>query len=364
MVFLKNSLYESFSFYRFSYSYLNSLESDLRLLPIPMFWYLLLIILLVSVLLFFFKNKYSASLPDAFSKTPTRAPLFTYFRHIITLFQSLAISLCLFSLSIPHELDVTENFPKEGLDIVLALDLSGSMRAEDFEPNRLNAAKQLAIDFVQKRENDRIALILFRGQAFSKTPLSTDYDMLATSIDEVSFEDINIQGTAIGNAIGTSINRILEAQKNRQKTTPQSSIIILLTDGENTAGEIEPSMAAQLAKEENIKVYTIAIGREGNVPITQQGFFGKQQVLVKSHVDEELLKSIASITNGVFYRAEDANTLKEIFDDIDRLEKVEIESVQTAHRNDVFYIYLTWATIFFVLSFLMKLTPIGNRLEH
>jgi Ca-activated chloride channel family protein len=216
----------------------------------------------------------------------------------------------------------------EGIDIILALDISGSMRAEDFKPhNRLHVAKEVAKSFVQGRNGDRIGLVVFAGGAYTQCPLTLDYGVLQTLLDEVDFGQVP-DGTAVGMALATSVNRLRGAEG-------KSRVVILLTDGQNNAGEVDPLTAAEAARALGVRVYTIGAGTEGKarVPVDDP-VFGRRYVTIEAHLDEETLSKIASLTGGRFFRATSAEALESIYQEIDALEKTEAETFEYVQYNE------------------------------
>jgi Ca-activated chloride channel family protein len=217
----------------------------------------------------------------------------------------------------------------EGIDIVLALDISGSMKAEDFKPNnRLTVAKEVARKFVEGRAGDRIGLVVFAGGAYTQCPLTMDYGILGSLIESVDFGNVP-DGTAIGMALATSINRLREA-------TGKSRVVILLTDGQNNAGEIDPITAAEAARAMGVKVYTIGAGTNGPAQIpVDDAVFGRRYVTIDASVDEESLRKIADITGGTFFRATSPEALAAIYRNIDRMEKTEAETVEYVQYDEM-----------------------------
>jgi Ca-activated chloride channel family protein len=216
----------------------------------------------------------------------------------------------------------------EGIDIVLALDISGSMKAEDFKPNnRLTVAKEVAHKFVEGRSGDRIGLVVFAGGAYTQCPLTMDYGILTSLIDSVDFGNVP-DGTAIGMALATAVNRLRDA-------TGKSRVVILLTDGQNNAGEIDPVTAAEAARAMGVKVYTIGAGTNGPAQIpVDDPVFGRRYVTIDASVDEESLKKIADITGGTYFRATSAEALAAIYRNIDRMEKTEAETVEYVQYDE------------------------------
>lgn len=241
----------------------------------------------------------------------------------------------------------------EGIDIMLVIDISESMQIQDFRPNRLESAKSVARDFVTGRFQDRIGLVVFSGDAYSRSPLTTDYELLTNYINDINFDLIENRGTAIGSALAVATNRLRESDS-------KSKVLILLSDGDNTAGNIDPVTAAKLAAAYDIKIYTIAIGKEGKVPFGKD-FFGRTRY-VENTLDETNLREIARIGGGNFYRVSDEEALETVFGEIDELEKAEIKETRYKDTTDFYYIYLRWATLFFLFWMLTKTTFVTNIL--
>jgi len=236
----------------------------------------------------------------------------------------LALATLVVAVARPQSVATAERVASSGIDIVLALDTSGSMRAEDFQPdNRLTVAKRVIHDFIDQRQSDRIGLVVFAGTSFTQCPLTLDYPMLDALLAQVDFNILE-DGTAIGTAIANGVNRLADSKA-------KSRILILLTDGENNAGPIDPVTAANLAATRGVRVYTIGVGKEGMVRMPVQTPFGVRYQRVASHIDEEVLKKIAETTGGRYFRADAADTLAEIFTTIDKLEKSEV-AVKQYHR--------------------------------
>lgn len=242
----------------------------------------------------------------------------------------------------------------EGIDIMLALDISQSMEIEDFSPNRLSAAKAVARDFIGGRIQDRIGLVIFSGDAYSLTPLSTDYKLLYSYLDAIDFKMIEARGTAIGSALAISINRMRESDS-------KSKVCILISDGESNAGNIDPVTAAELAAGYNIKLYTILVGKEGLVPYGRD-LFGRPQ-MVPNTVDESTMRKIASIGNGEFFRVGDNQALARVFKVIDQYEKAEIKETRFKDTTDFYYIYLIWGILFWLMWLASKSTFLSNPLQ-
>ena len=266
----------------------------------------------------------------------------------------LFMMLLLVALARPQQVNEQIEQTAEGIDIVIALDVSGSMELEDIAPNRLDAAKEVAINFINGRVQDRIGLVVFAGDAYSLSPLTTDYQLLRESIASIGFKMIENDGTAIGSALAVAINRM-------RGSDTKSKVIILISDGENTAGSLDPEMAAQLAFAYNIKLYTIGIGKDGQVAydVDESG----KPLYVETKMDESSLREIAKISTGNFFRADSKNALQKVFKQIDKLEKTEVSEKRFRDTKDYYQVYLKWALLCLVCWMLLKNTFMTNLLE-
>lgn len=319
----------------------------------PIWLYALAIIPFLLILRYLIMRGFRQILPIALSKKDIKSDPISVLRFFPPMLFLLCLSLIVVALARPQSTNEEVEQWSEGIDIMLTIDISESMKIEDFKPNRLEAAKVVARDFVEGRFQDRIGLVVFSGDAFSRSPLTTDYELLNTYIDDISFDLIENGGTAIGSALAVSTNRLRESDS-------KSKVLILLSDGDNTAGNIDPVTAAKLAQAYNIKIYTIAIGKEGKVPFGTD-FFGRPRY-VENRLDETNLKEIAKIGKGKFYRVSDKQALAEVFSEIDRLEKAEIKETRYKDTTDYYTIYLRWALILFSLWLLTKSTFVTSAL--
>ena len=274
-------------------------------------------------------------------------------RHIPSLFLVSVFVLLVTALARPQKTNEKVEQWTEGIDIMLVVDVSESMQLEDFKPNRLEAAKDVARNFIAGRFQDRIGVVVFSGEAFSKSPLTTDYELLNTYIDDIQFDQIKKGGTAIGSALAVATNRMRESES-------KSKVLILLSDGTNNAGNIDPITAAELAEAYNIKIYSIAIGKEGRVPFGKD-FFGRTNY-VPSTLDETTLRKIAEIGHGEFYRVSDNKALENVFALIDKYEKAEIKENRFKDTTDFYTVYLKWAILMFLIWMLLKSTFVSNVL--
>jgi Ca-activated chloride channel family protein len=260
--------------------------------------------------------------------------------------RALALILIVFALARPQAGAVIENISSYGVDMVIALDISGSMRAEDFTPsNRLEVAKRTAWSFIEWRSADRIGLVAFAGLATTRCPLTLDHEMLRQFLDMVDFAPPDQDGTALGMGLASAVNRLRESKA-------RSKIVVLVTDGVNNQGEIGPKAAAEAARALGVKVYAIGVGTEGEAPIPMpRGPAGKvQRVTMKVEIDEQLLQEVAESTDGRYYRATSSEELREIFAAIDELEKTEIESKVRILYSELFYWLLLPALLLLLLE--------------
>jgi len=271
-----------------------------------------------------------------------------YLRHLPFALRMLALALAIIALARPQSTNIQRNVTTEGIDIVLSLDVSGSMLARDFKPDRLEAAKSLGINFISGRANDRIGLVIFAGESFTLCPLTTDR---ATLINQFKAVDIGVleDGTAIGSGLATAISRLKDSDA-------KSKVIILLTDGVNNRGEIAPMTAAEMAKTFGIKVYTIGVGTFGTAPYPVQTPFGTRYQDMQVEIDEDLLKGIAHMTGGEYFRATNNKALEQVYQKIDQLEKSKIEVNEYAKREEKYRGWLLAAFILLLLEFVLRRT--------
>lgn len=271
-------------------------------------------------------------------------PARQYGLYAMYLLRLLAIACLIVCLARPQTRDAWRTSKTEGTDIVLALDISSSMLARDFKPDRLEAAKKIAANFINGRENDNMGLVIFAGEAFTGVPMTTDRATLANYVTALNREMLE-DGTAIGDGLATSINRIKDGKA-------KSKSIILLTDGSNNTGIVAPLTAAEIAHKLGIKVYTIGIGKNGQAPYPMYNMFGRIEYQMQPVViDEATLKQIADITGGKYFRATGNKVLQDIFAEIDQLEKTELDVKHFSHTEDC---YLPWALAALAL-FLLEL---------
>ena len=264
----------------------------------------------------------------------------------------IAIGLIILAISRPQTVDIsTRTKTNKGIDIVMAIDVSSSMLSQDLKPDRLTALKRVAETFVEDRVSDRIGLVVYAGESYTKTPITSDKSIVKSSLREISFQGLIEDGTAIGMGLATSVNRLKDSRA-------KSKIIILLTDGVNNSGFIDPKIATELAVEFGIKTYTIGLGSNGTAPapvgILPNGKF--KYGLTKVEIDEELLKEIANETGGIYFRATDNKKLEEIYEEINKLEKTEIEEFKYYNYAEKYRILVLIALSLIILEWIGKNT--------
>ncbi len=314
----------------------------------------LLLLLLIPFLLWLSKRRRRVTLAIS-TLEPLQgrwASLRVMLYRMLPLWRILILCLVITALARPESISSEREYQTKGVDIVIALDLSGSMLAEDFKPeNRLAVAKQEAAKFILGRENDRIGLVVFARKAFTQCPLTLDYNVLIQLLKDVQIGMI-ADGTAIGMGLASAVNRLRDSDA-------ISKVIILITDGENNAGNIDPITAAELASTFGIKVYTIGVGKGGLVPFpVQDPLFGKRYVQAQVEIDEMTLKRIADITGGLFFRARDPQSLAEIYEKINELEKTEVKVKEYHSYDQLFHFFLFPALILLLFEILMSRTAL------
>ena len=268
--------------------------------------------------------------------------------HVPFILKMLAFVMIVIALARPQSTNSWQNVSKEGIDIVVALDISSSMLAEDLKPNRLEAAKNVASSFISGRPNDNIGLVVFSAESFTQCPLTTDHAVLLNLFGGIQSGMIE-DGTAIGLGLANAVNRIKDSQA-------KSKVIILLTDGSNNRGDIDPITAADLAKTFGVRVYTIGIGTRGKAPYPFQTAFGVQYQNIDVVIDEEPLRQISSITGGKYYRATNNNKLKSIYNEIDQLEKTKMKVHEYSKKNEEYRTFGIIALMFLLLEIFLRNT--------
>ena len=271
-----------------------------------------------------------------------------YLRHLLFALKMAALALLIVALARPQSSSTNSTENIEGIDIVMAMDVSGSMLARDLKPDRLTAAKNVASDFVKGRPGDRMGLVIFSGETFTQVPLTTDHGVMLNMLAEMKNGLIE-DGTAIGDGLATAISRLKDSEA-------ISKVVILLTDGMNNAGSVDPYTAAEIAKLYGIRVYTIGVGSYGTAPYPVQTPFGTQIQQMKVEIDEKLLASVAGMTGGKYFRATSNQKLDEIYEEIDKLERSKIEVTEFRRLHEEFYPLVAWALALLLLEFLLRKT--------
>ena len=272
----------------------------------------------------------------------------SYLRHLPFILRMAVIALLIVIIARPQSSESWENITTEGIDIIIDLDISGSMLAEDLKPNRLEASKTVASEFIAGRNNDRIGLVVFSGESFTQCPLTTDHAVLLNLFQGIQSGIIE-DGTAIGMGLANSVSRLKDSEA-------KSKVIILLTDGMNNRGEIAPVTAAEIAKTFGIRVYTIGVGSLGTAPYPFRTPFGIQYQNVKVEIDEQVLKEIATLTSGKYFRATNNQKLKDIYQEIDQMEKSRIDVKEISSKTEEFQKFLWLAIGLLLMEVLLRLT--------
>lgn len=314
-------------------------------------WLLLLLLALPPAIVWYFRKynrrqgSFVVSSVKQFSDNRSGKIIF---QHLPFICRMIACACIIVALARPQTRNDEELVSGEGVDIVLCIDVSGSMLAQDFTPNRLEAAKEVAASFVDNRPTDRIGLVIFSGESFTQCPVTTDKDILKAQIYNVQ-SGLLEDGTAIGSGLATSVDRL-------RSSTSKSKVIILLTDGENNGGLIDPSTAKEIAKSLKVKVYTIGVGTEGFAPVPVQTSEGIVMQKEQVNIDEKLLTQIASETGGKYFRAKDNEGLKNIYSEIDKLEKSKIEVTALHRYNEKFLPLALAAIVLLALEMILRFT--------
>lgn len=318
----------------------------------PEFLWLLILLPVVAFMLYKFKfvrlNNFKFSNLESFDSKTLKSKLYP----IINVFRIITLLLVIVALARPQEIsNSTRTKTSSGIDIVIAVDISSSMLAQDLKPNRLEALKTVASQFINDRINDRIGLVIYAGESYTKTPVTSDKDVVIKSLSDITFDGVIEDGTAIGMGLATSVNRLKESKA-------KSKVIILLTDGVNNSGFIDPSTAADLAANFEIKTYTIGLGTNGNarapVALNPNGSF--RFGMTKVEIDEELLKNVANKTGGLYFRATDNKKLEEIYNEINKLEKTEVEEIKYSDSEEKYRLLIIAAIGLIFVELILKYT--------
>ncbi|WP_194851657.1 VWA domain-containing protein [Nonlabens antarcticus] len=297
-----------------------------------MFWLLLLLPLIIGYYVWQGKKQNADVHISSLKGFEGSDSLLAKLRPMLLVLRLLALAFIIAGLARPQSTDVnTKTSTTEGIDIVLAVDVSASMLAQDLKPDRLEATKRVALDFIEGRPSDRIGVVVYAGESYTKTPITTDQGITRRAVEGIEYNNVLENGTAIGMGLATSVNRLKESLSD-------SKVIILMTDGVNNAGFIDPKIASELAVEFGIKVYTIGIGTNGNAPspVAQNPNGSFRFAMAPVEIDEGLMKQIAADTGGKYYRASSNSKLQEIYDEIDQLEKTEVEEFKFYNIQEMF----------------------------
>lgn len=312
-------------------------------------WLLLLVPLLVLWYILRHKKQEAAvSFSDLKGMAKLPKTWKAYLRHMLFALKMAALALLIVALARPQSSSTNSTSNIEGIDIVMAMDVSGSMLARDLKPDRLTAAKNVASDFVKGRPGDRMGLVIFSGETFTQVPLTTDHGVMLNMLGEMKNGLID-DGTAIGDGLATAVSRLKDSEA-------ISKVVILLTDGLNNAGSVDPYTAAEMAKIFGVRVYTIGVGTYGTAPYPVQTPFGTQIQQVKVEIDEKLLTQMANMTGGKYFRANNNKKLDEVYQEIDKLERSKIEVTEFRRLHEEFYSLVAWALALLLLEFLLRKT--------
>ena len=310
------------------------------------FWAFLLIPALLFWYIYQHRQRFVEMKLSSLASLKGRSSIRGALRKSLFVFRLLGISLLIIALARPQTTSKEETITTEGIDLVIVLDVSGSMLAEDFKPNRIEAAKKLGAEFVRGRPNDRIGVVVFAGESFTQCPITMDKIVLERLMGEIESGIIE-DGTAIGMGLATAVNRLKESEA-------KSKVVILLTDGVNNSGFISPLTAAEIAKKFNIRTYTIGIGTRGRAPYPVITPYGTQYQEIDVTIDEELLTQVAEMTDGKYFRATGNNQLEKIYKEIDKLEKTRIEVFSIKRHAEEFYAYAFFAGLLLVSEIFLR----------
>ena len=320
----------------------------------PTYLYLLLILapLIAWYIVRMSKTQASFKLASTHAFNSKNRGVKTYLRHLPFALRMMAVALIIVVVARPQAVDSWEESETQGIDIVLALDVSGSMLAQDLQPNRLEAAKKVAAEFITDRKNDNIGLVIFAGESFTQCPMTTDHKVLLNLLNAIDFGLIE-DGTAIGLGLANAVNRLKDSES-------KSKVVILLTDGSNNRGQIAPLTAADLAQSYGIRVYTVGAGTKGMAPTPVQTPFGMRLQNMPVDIDEKTLTEIASLTGGKYFRAEDNESLSNIYSEIDELEKYLISVQNVTRKQELFLPFALLALGLILMELVLRRTWLRN----
>lgn len=314
--------------------------------------YLWLLLLLIPLIVWYIvrlsKMQASFKLASVNAFKGVKPGLKVYMRHLPFVLRVISIGLIILVIARPQSVNSWEESESQGIDIVLALDVSGSMLSQDLQPDRLQAAKKVASEFVTDRRNDNIGLVVFAGESFTQCPLTTDHTVLLNLLNEIEFGLID-DGTAIGLGLAISVNRLKDSES-------QSRVVILLTDGTNNRGQIAPLTAAEMARSYGIRVYTVGVGTKGMAPTPVQTPFGVRMQNMAVDIDEKTLTEIAAMTGGQYFRAQDTEGLRQVYEEIDEMEKYLISVQNVTQRQEKFLMFALAAMALILLELILRRT--------
>lgn len=321
--------------------------SDISFSNPEYFW--IVLILPIMLAWYIFRNKKLQGTFKISTINSIEKSKFPYFRHVLFTLRLFGLAAIIVAVARPQTSSSWQDVTTEGIDIVISMDISGSMLAEDFKPNRLEASKDVAMKFISERPYDRIGLVIYAGESFTQCPLTTDHDVLLNLFKDIKNGMIE-DGTAIGMGLATAVNRLKDSEA-------KSKVVILLTDGVNNSGSIPPITAAEIAREFGIRVYTIGVGTNGTAPTPYQDQFGRtvyQDVPVR--IDEKTLSEISNLADGQYFRAVNKSKLEDIYQEIDKLEKSKINVTDFRKKSEHFWPFALFAACLLLIEFLLKNT--------
>jgi len=314
--------------------------------------YLYLLLLLIPLIVWYVirlsKAQASFKLASTQAFKEMKPDFRVYMRHLPFVLRLISIALIIIVIARPQSVSSWEETETQGIDIVMALDVSGSMLAQDLKPDRLQAAKKVAAEFITDRKNDNIGLVVFAGESFTQCPLTTDHKVLLNLLNDINFGMIE-DGTAIGSGLATAVNRLKESES-------KSRVVILLTDGTNNSGQIAPLTAAELARSYGIRVYTVGVGTKGMAPTPVSTPFGIRMQNMPVDIDEKTLTEIAAMTGGQYFRAQDTEGLRQVYKEIDEMEKYLIRVQNVTRRQELFLPFALVALGLILLELLLRRT--------
>lgn len=318
--------------------------------------FLFLLLLIIPIIYWYIKQYPQKELSMRISSLEPiigrKKTMSVYLRHIPFVLRVIALIFLIVAIARPQTSNSWQDKTREGIDIVMAMDISGTMLAEDLKPNRLNAAKNVAVEFIKDRPNDNIGLVLFAGESFAQCPLTSDHNVLMNLFNSVDYGMLK-DGTAIGLGLANGVSRLRDSKA-------KSKVVILLTDGSNNMGDISPETAADIAAKMGVRVYSVGVGTRGKAPFPVETPFGIQYQNIDVDIDEPMLRKIANKTGGKYFRATDNKKLKEIYKEIDKMEKTKIEVKDYSKRNEAYMPFAMMALLLIVVEFALRKTKFNS----